>query len=154
MSHRLLGERTGRDLWSCQGLFLGDTLCWRCASAPAAPEALCAPRMEQHRPGAPTSWTQCPKGQGSRHSHPPNPSRTARRSPEGMDTQTHAHTHRYTQTDHTHAGTHSPHTHTTHKDIQTHITHTHHTMPTPHIHTDTQPPLLPYLIQLNTSCQP
>ena len=96
--------------------------------APAAPEALCALRMERRRAGPSVSWTQCPKGQVSAVLTSPQPQRDGPRSPEGMDTQTHVHT-PHTQT-HRHMHTH----HTCREiytDTRTHITHA-------HIHTDTR----------------
>lgn len=86
-----------------------DTIHARCTRllslprVPAAPEALCAPPD-----GAAPAWSvhvtdTVSQRVGVTALTTPNPSETARRSPEGMDTQTHAHlphthTHRYTQT--------------------------------------------------------
>ena len=96
---------------------------------PAAPEALCAPRMEQRQPGVSMSRTQCPKGWVSRHSQPPIPARQPKGAPRGW-THRHMHTyHTHTHTDtHRHMHTHLTHTQThtqIHTDACTHITHTH-----------------------------
>ena len=121
-----------------------DTIHARCTRllslprVPAAPEALCAPPD-----GAAPAWSvhvtdTVSQRVGVTALTTPNPSETARRSPEGMDTQTHAHlphthTHRYTQTH-----VHTSHTHTdTHRDTHRHM-HTHRdTHRHMHTHTDT-----------------